>query len=357
MNPFTSMPRHNSLTMSALAEKLGVSKSTVSRALRGSSEISPALREKIVRMAEEAGYRPNPSVSALMSQVRAQRVSRDETLAVVQMGRIDYLDSLPDSPGRRMLAAIRERAEQLGYKLDTLVASSEARSAERILQTIEARGIKGVVLMPLDDETPELPLDMRGDLAAWVAIGSTHANWPLNRVVTDHYGSVWTALENLKAQGFRRIGFCALDARCQGGRHLWQAAYLMWHRLHPDCATIPPWVAGLHGWGRPFLDWLEGHRPEVILCGRLNFEYSFEWNRLPRERWPHLVQLDFLVNRETIDKGPYLAAIDQNHREMGMAAVEFLAEQVQLNRTGLPERPRKILIPGRWEDASTPPLS
>ena len=44
---------------------LGVNVSTVSRALRGLDGVSPALRQKIMDLADERGYHPNPFATSL----------------------------------------------------------------------------------------------------------------------------------------------------------------------------------------------------------------------------------------------------------------------------------------------------
>lgn len=66
----------NRPTMETLAEIAGVSKITVSRALRGSELVRPELREKIVTIARDAGYRMNVAARAL-------RTRRSRTIAFV----------------------------------------------------------------------------------------------------------------------------------------------------------------------------------------------------------------------------------------------------------------------------------
>jgi DNA-binding LacI/PurR family transcriptional regulator len=71
-------------TMEMVAALAGVSKITVSRALRGSELVRPELRERIVRLAGEAGYRMNVAARSL-------RTRRTQTIAVVieQLARDD----------------------------------------------------------------------------------------------------------------------------------------------------------------------------------------------------------------------------------------------------------------------------
>jgi transcriptional regulator with XRE-family HTH domain len=56
--------------MAEIAQKLGVASSTVSRALRGDPRISAEMRQRVETLAKNAGYRPNPLVSALMANRR-----------------------------------------------------------------------------------------------------------------------------------------------------------------------------------------------------------------------------------------------------------------------------------------------
>ena len=71
-------------TMERVAELAGVSKITVSRALRGSELVRPEVRERIARIASEAGYRMNVAARSL-------RTRRTQTIAVVieQLARDD----------------------------------------------------------------------------------------------------------------------------------------------------------------------------------------------------------------------------------------------------------------------------
>jgi DNA-binding LacI/PurR family transcriptional regulator len=71
-------------TMEMVAALAGVSKITVSRALRGSELVRPELRERIAKIAGEAGYRMNVAARSL-------RTRRSQTVAVVieQLARDD----------------------------------------------------------------------------------------------------------------------------------------------------------------------------------------------------------------------------------------------------------------------------
>ena len=60
-------------TLRSLARTLGVSRTTISEALRGSPRVRPATAEKIRAAAEAVGYHHNPLAGAIMSELRRSR--------------------------------------------------------------------------------------------------------------------------------------------------------------------------------------------------------------------------------------------------------------------------------------------
>jgi len=63
------MKKGHKVTMKEIAKKLGVSVSTVSRALKDSPELHEETKRKIVEMAKEMNYQPNLLAQSLESVV------------------------------------------------------------------------------------------------------------------------------------------------------------------------------------------------------------------------------------------------------------------------------------------------
>src|SRR4051812_45941293 len=109
------MTNPSAFTLQDIANLCGVSKMTVSRALRGQPGVSSSLAEKICTSAEKAGYRANPAVGSVMRFLRHRHASDyRETLAFIWT-----------HPGAQPLPLLipwrdhdRSRAERLGYRLD-----------------------------------------------------------------------------------------------------------------------------------------------------------------------------------------------------------------------------------------------
>jgi len=72
----TSSPQNATVTLADIAERVGVSRITVSEVLRGVGRSSPATRERVQQAASELGYRANASA-------RAMRYGRFDAMALL----------------------------------------------------------------------------------------------------------------------------------------------------------------------------------------------------------------------------------------------------------------------------------
>ena len=89
-----------------VAERAGVSSATVSRVLSGTSGVTPALRDRVLRAAEDLEYRPNRLASNLRRQKTATIgvvVSDIENPHFTQMVR--YVEAAAGGSSWRSIAA------------------------------------------------------------------------------------------------------------------------------------------------------------------------------------------------------------------------------------------------------------
>src|SRR5690349_594102 len=127
-------------TLQTIANAAGVSRMTVSRALRNDPVLPRQTRERIQKLARELGYRPNPLVATLMSQVRAARVPR-QTLTIAHV-----TTTYPPGEWRRYfftrecIEGATARAAEQGFTLEEFCIKEPGMTSRRMSQILRTRG-------------------------------------------------------------------------------------------------------------------------------------------------------------------------------------------------------------------------
>ena len=183
-------------TMAAVATLAGVSKITVSRALRGSELVRPELRERIVRIANEAGYRMNVAARSL-------RTRRTQTIAVVAEN-VGHTGRMTADP---LLLTM------IGGLLEVLTAADHAMlltTKDHFLGT-SAVGADGMVVIGQGEGGRSLAqvADSGLPLVAW---GEPVTGLDVPMIASDNRQGGRLVAEHLVAGGRRRLLFVG-DAR------------------------------------------------------------------------------------------------------------------------------------------------
>src|SRR5690606_18960558 len=114
-----------------VAQAAGVSKMTVSRALRGERGIAAATRERIQVLAEKLGYRPDPAVSELMGRLRKSRIAGLEPIAWLTS--YDTIGGWRTNPGTsEMYRGAADQARKLGFRLEEFSLNTPGMTPKRL---------------------------------------------------------------------------------------------------------------------------------------------------------------------------------------------------------------------------------
>lgn len=185
-----------------VAERAGVSQSTVSRALAGATVIAEATRNKVLKAAEELGY---------FVDERAARLRRGSTgtLAVVVICRPGENASTINPFAYALLGSVCVAASERGF--ETLV--SFQASEERLFGRYQERGwADGLIVIGTTTNEPawEYFRSIEAKDRRVVYWGSPHED--LEWVRSDNVAAGRLAVEHLLAQGYRKPCFLgALD--------------------------------------------------------------------------------------------------------------------------------------------------
>lgn len=320
--------------MSDIARALGVSVMTVSLALRNSPRLSEETRRKVQEAAARLGYRRNPLVTALMTQLRQGGKRGRNTPAVIA-----YVDSLPDPstdayPRLDYKGAIA-RAALHGFRVEHFARGEHGLPDARLRAVLRTRGIRGAYFGPL--LVPGETLAPEWGEFALAALGNSIAAPPLHRALSAQGQATRLAVRELRALGYRRIAFVISVMGHERILGVATAAFLLakYECREPGVKFSVYLKPRLEQ--QPLLAWLDREEPEVVV---------FTDRQVPQlcgER-PDLP----LVCLHRSPELSRFAGIDQRNDLAGGAAVELVIEQLHSGRVGFPEHPKTVLVEGTW---------
>lgn len=341
-------------TMQDIADRAGYGRATVSMALRNHPDIKRETRELIHRTAEEMGYRPDPMIAALMTQLRERRPGSrkgERQPAATAVGRIALVSrftsrirqrEFKDSFYRPLFNAINESADARGYGIDEFYLGQNPVSDARLTQILRTRGIRGVLFFPgADVPGVEYP-DLDWRYFAAVLIGFNTAHDELHQVCSDYGYDFEHALRHVRAAGFRRIGLAVTNRVDTSTNHAWGSRYLFYRHSIPARDRLPPLFSKEDHLGQEEVcAWYERHRPQVVLSAGESVRDILvgAGHRVPED-----VRVVNLVQRGEAG----LAGIDPHTVEVGHAAVDLVVSLLNGNHLGRPSFPRRISIRGHW---------
>jgi LacI family transcriptional regulator len=181
------------MNLKDLAHKLGMSQTTVSRALNGYPEVSEQTRERVIAAAAAAGYRPNP-VARRLATGRADAIGIIYPLMAADLGDTYFLE------------VVGGMTEVLGKAdMDLMIASAspadEVRTYERMVQ---GRRVDGMVVARTKLDDPRL-LYLTKKRIPFVAYGRSNLPGPYAWFDLDTEAGVRIAVARLAGLGHRRI--------------------------------------------------------------------------------------------------------------------------------------------------------
>ena len=333
------MPRARPVTLQDIARRGGVSKMTVSLALRGHPHAAAGTRDRLRKLANEMGYRPNPLIAANMAQLRAgRRTAYAGTLAFAGIGE-SPLGMTPNTQSTRIFVGAQRRAETLGYRIAWFSLEDESMDGARLSEIIKARGIPGVVLGANRMVEERWHLDW--DRFAVAAIGRTEVGHELHRTVGDYYRAVREACHRCRARGYRRIGLAVTREHDMAHQNLHRSAFLGAQSDWPRADHVQPLVAERWEPG-PFLAWVKRHRPEVVIT---SYDDPVHWIRDAGLRIPEDIGI---IRPHVNDRALGTSGFLFDDAELGAAAIDLVVEQLNHNERGLPDMVKRVLLPGRW---------
>lgn len=184
--------KFESATIKDIAKALNLSTSTVSRALRGSYEISAETKKAVLEYAEKINYRPNPIALSLKER-------RTRAIGVV-------VSEIANNFFSQAINGIESIAYNRSYHV-IITQSHESAERERVnVEHMAARGVDGL-LVSLSSESVDLSYlkELHEKGMPIVFFDRVTDEIETHKVTANNYLGAFHATEHLVYQGYKKI--------------------------------------------------------------------------------------------------------------------------------------------------------
>lgn len=325
---FMSQSQKN-ITIADVAEALGISKTTVSRAISGKGRIGEATRQKVLSYIEEHNYKPNVIAKGLAQ-------SRTYNLCVVMPGSF----SLVDMPFfKDAMTGIQEIAELEEY--DILLCIGQKNNLNSLERVVSNHKVDGVILLRTFLEDTQIEL-LQNKKVPFVTTGSTRYK-KVKQVDFDHESACYELTSILLMRGVKKIALLGGDEQIMAN----QNRFLGFKKaMEEQGRTVDKELIFANLDGRVqvdrAVDTALSRNVDCILCmddavctevvGKL---------RQDKVPVPQKVKVASFHNSSVLaDNVPSITSLDFNSKELGMAACKNILAQIEgeevENKTLLP---------------------
>ncbi|WP_113923137.1 LacI family DNA-binding transcriptional regulator [Cognataquiflexum aquatile] len=188
-----------------LAAKLKLSPSTVSRALNDSYEISQPTKDRVIAMAKELNYQPNPFARSLREQ-------KSKTIAVIIPERINNFFS-------QVIDGIEEITQEYGYHL-LVYSTHENVETERKIVSYLLNGRVDAIVMSVSSQTKKIDhletVYSKG--VPLIFFDRICQEIPTTKFISNDYENGFKATVHLIEKGCKKIFFLMLSKEISIGR-------------------------------------------------------------------------------------------------------------------------------------------
>ncbi|MDE6905770.1 MAG: LacI family transcriptional regulator [Lachnospiraceae bacterium] len=317
------------ITISDVAEALGVSKTTVSRAISGKGRIGKETRERVLAYIEENNYKPSVIAKGLAQ-------SKTYNIGVMMPAEYDIVD-LPFF--QNCLFGIQEVAAMKDY--DILLSISHPGDGEQLKRVLSNRKVDGVILMRTFVKDLQAGLLAKTDLP-FVTIGTTDVEGAV-QVDSDHKNACRELTSVLLKKQLKKIALVGGDK----GHVVTQKRFQGYREAFLDCGV--PLQENLIFLDMEGPDVLEQQMEEILvqgaevilcmddmLCSRVLKKLRTRKIRVPKD-----VKVASFYHSTILEQNvPSITSLSFDGKELGQMACRRLMEQIE------GENPQQVTVLG-----------
>lgn len=183
------------LTLEQIAKLSGVSRSTVSRVVNDHINVKPQVRQRVLAVIAETGYRPDPAARSLAGR-------RSGIIGLVIPRAVQFLFTDPYYP--RLVQGIAQACNTHDYILSLFLFHTEDEEQKLSARVMHNRLVDGIIVSASPINDPLIQQLMENELP-FVMIGRPGSPAPISFVDVDNIAGAYSAVSHLIRLGYQRI--------------------------------------------------------------------------------------------------------------------------------------------------------
>lgn len=306
------------VTLDQVADAAGVSKSTASRVLSGSSRVSAQTRRAVQSAAERLGYRPNRIASGL-------RTRRSNLIGLV-------ITNLVNASFHTITEVLQQRLDECGYQVLLCVTDSDPVRERRYLDMLLDHRVDGLVIVGTGANTETVRQVSAAGIPV-VNLMRSPDDAPGDSVMAGDREGAELAVRHLLDLGHRDIAFIGGPPTVDSGRDRYAgfAAALAAAGLEPDPALCERGPYTMPFGAEAVTRLMASDRPPTALYSA-NHEATFGTLGALVQLGIRVPEQLSLVCHEAAPWFPYwhppITVVDNGARDLGELAAEQLLRRI-----------------------------
>ncbi len=180
-----------SVTIKDIAKSLGISYSTVSRALNNKPGVSKKMREKVVNEAKRMGYQPNGMARGLVKK-------QSRTIGLI-------IPDIANSFFGEVTQGIIDTANENGYTILLCISNWNFDIEKKHLNTLLEKRVDGIILKPAKDDIDEKYLSQIN--VPFIVLEGWRGDKDYSYVKVDNKKGGYMATKYLIERGYKNIAY------------------------------------------------------------------------------------------------------------------------------------------------------
>ncbi len=323
------------ITLKQIAETLGISITTVSKALKGYTDVNENTRKSVLELAERLQYMPNSFAVNLRTQ-------ESKTIGLVIPEVVHHFFS-------NVIRGIIEEAEKNGYLVIILQSSESVAYEKKQIELLVQKRVDGIIISLSNESnnetylsqiiTKEIPLVQFDKISKLI---------PSSKVIINDQKAAYHAVSHLIAKGCKKIAHIRGPVNPQNAidRFLGYKKALEDHNISFDPKLVYTCTDVTFEEGKTFAEQIIASHPDVdgifaitdlVAVGVLAY-FNDHKIRVPEDI--KLIGFSNWFMSQVVS--PKLSTVDQPSFEMGKQAFNVLLEEINAKKEGIAFSPKTI---------------